>query len=52
MKIGYIHLDCGEWSTDSYNVQEIGLAKALEQIGHQTTIVYLSLIHISEPTRH
>ena len=40
MKIGYIHLDYGEWSTDSYNVQEIGLAKALEQIGHQTTIVY------------
>lgn len=40
MNIGYIHLDYGEWTTGSYNIQEIGLAKALEQMGHQTTIVY------------
>ena len=40
MNIGYIHLDYGEWTTRSYNIQEIGLAKALEQMGHQTTIVY------------
>ena len=40
MNIGYIHLDYGEWTNGSYNSQEIGLAKALEQMGHQTTIVY------------
>ena len=40
MVFGYIHLDYGEWQLDSYNVQEIGLAKALEQMGHQTIIVY------------
>lgn len=40
MKFGYIHLDYGEWQLDSYNVQEIGLAKALEQMGHHTIIVY------------
>ena len=40
MNIGYIHLDYGEWTTGSYNIQEIGLAKVLEQMGHQTTIVY------------
>ena len=40
MNIGYIHLDYGEWTTGSYNIQEIGLAKALEQMGHQTAIVY------------
>lgn len=40
MNIGYIHLDYGEWLSGSYNVQEIGLAKAFEQMGHQTTIVY------------
>ena len=34
MNIGYIHLDYGEWTTRSYNIQEIGLAKALEQMGH------------------
>lgn len=28
MNIGYIHLDYGEWTTRSYNIQEIGLAKA------------------------
>lgn len=40
MKIGYIHLDYGEWTNGSYNAQEIGLAKAYEQLGHQTYIVY------------
>lgn len=40
MKIGYIHLDYGEWTNGSYNAQEIGLAKAFEKIGHQTYIVY------------
>ena len=40
MNIGYIHLDYGEWTNDNYNSQEIGLAKALERMGHQTTIVY------------
>lgn len=40
MNIGYIHLDYGEWTNGSYNSQEVGLAKALEQMGHQTTIVY------------
>lgn len=40
MKIGYIHLDFGEWTNGSYNVQELGLAKAFEELGHQTIIVY------------
>lgn len=40
MNIGYIHLDYGEWTNGNYNSQEIGLAKALERMGHQTTIVY------------
>ena len=35
MNIGYIHLDYGEWTTGSYNIQEIGLAKALDYVnGH------------------
>lgn len=40
MRIGYIHLDYGEWTNNSYNVQEIGLAKAYEALGHRTYIVY------------
>lgn len=40
MNIGYIHLDYGEWTNGNYNAQEVGLARALEQMGHQTTIVY------------
>lgn len=40
MRIGYIHLDYGEWTNGSYNAQEIGLAKAYEELGHQTYIVY------------
>lgn len=40
MRIGYVRLDYGEWQSDTYNVQEIGLAKAFEALGHQTTIVY------------
>lgn len=40
MNIGYIHLDYGEWTNGSYNAQEVGLARALEQMGHKTTIVY------------
>lgn len=40
MRIGYIHLDYGEWTNGSYNAQEIGLAKAFEKLGHQTYIVY------------
>ena len=40
MHIGYIHLDYGEWQNGSYNVQEIGLGKAMVQLGHSFTIVY------------
>lgn len=40
MHIGYIHLDYGEWQSGSYNVQEIGLGKAMVQLGHSFTIVY------------
>lgn len=40
MVVGYIHLDYGEWLSGSYNVQELGLAKALEDKGHKTVIVY------------
>lgn len=40
MRIGYIHLDYGEWQTDGYNVQEIGLGKAMIGLGHFFTIVY------------
>lgn len=40
MRIGYIHLDNGEWTNGNYNIQEIGLAKAYEKLGHQTYIVY------------
>lgn len=40
MKIGYIHLDYEEWTTGNYNVQEIGLAKAFENLGHEIIIVY------------
>lgn len=40
MRVGYIHLDYGEWQTDSYNVQEIGLGKALVKLGHELIIVY------------
>lgn len=29
MRVGYIHLDYGEWQTDNYNVQEIGLGRLL-----------------------
>ena len=49
MRIGYIHLDYGEWTNGTYNAQEIGLAQAFESLGHKVYI--LSLIHISEPTR-
>lgn len=40
MHIGYIHLDYGEWQNGSYNVQEIGLGKAMVRLGHTFTIVY------------
>lgn len=41
MRIGYIHLDYyEERQSDTYNIQEIGLAKAFEKLGHQTVIVY------------
>lgn len=40
MRIGYVHVDYEEWTEGSYNVQEIGLAKAFEELGHETVIVY------------
>lgn len=40
MRIGYVHVDYEEWTDGSYNVQEIGLAKAFEELGHETVIVY------------
>lgn len=40
MRIGYIHVDYEEWTEGQYNVQEIGLAKAFENLGHETVIVY------------
>lgn len=40
MRIGYVHVDYEEWTEGSYNVQEIGLAKAFEELGHETIIVY------------
>lgn len=40
MRIGYVHVDYEEWTDGQYNVQEIGLAKAFEELGHETVIVY------------
>lgn len=40
MKICYLHVDYEEWTDGHYNVQEIGLAKAFEALGHEITIVY------------
>lgn len=40
MKIGYIHLDYGEWTVGTYNSQEIGLGKAFTSLGHEFIIVY------------
>lgn len=40
MRIGYVRLDRGDWANNNYNSQEIGLAKAFEQLGHQTYIFY------------
>lgn len=41
MRIGYIHVDYEEWTTGSnYNVQELGLARAWEKMGHEVYIVY------------
>lgn len=40
MKIGYLRLDHGEWTSGAYNSQEIGLAKAFEKMGHEVTIFY------------
>lgn len=40
MKICYLHVDYEEWTNGHYNVQEIGLAKAFEEFGHEVTIIY------------
>lgn len=40
MKIGYLRLDHGEWTTGAYNSQELGLAKAFEKMEHDVTIFY------------
>lgn len=40
MKICYLHIDYEEWTNGHYNVQEIGLAKAFEELGHDVTIIY------------
>lgn len=40
MRIGYVRLDRGDWANNNYNSQEIGLAKAFEELGHQTYIFY------------
>lgn len=40
MRIGYIHLDYGEWTNGTYNAQEIGLAQAFESLGHKVYIFY------------
>ena len=42
MKIGYVRLDRGDWANNNYNSQEIGLAKAFEELGHQTYIFSLT----------
>lgn len=40
MRIGYLHVDYGEWTDGSYNTQEIGLAKSFEKLGHESIIIY------------
>lgn len=41
MRFGYIHLDYYKnTQTDTYNLQEIGLAKALVELGHEMVIVF------------
>lgn len=40
MRICYLHVDYEEWTDGHYNVQEIGLAKAFAELGHEVTIVY------------
>lgn len=40
MKICYLHVDYEEWTNGHYNVQEIGLAKAFAELGHDVTIIY------------
>lgn len=40
MNIGYLRLDYGDLNIGTYNIQEIGLAKAFEELGHTTYIFY------------
>lgn len=40
MNIGYLRLDYGDLNFGTYNIQEIGLAKAFEELGHTTYIFY------------
>ena len=40
MKIGYLRLDHGEWTNGAYNLQEVGLARAFEELGHHVIIFY------------
>lgn len=40
MNIGYLKLDYGEWNNGTYNVQEVGLARAFEKKGHRVYIFY------------
>lgn len=41
MRFGYIHLDYYKnIQTDTYNLQEIGLSKALVELGHEMVIVF------------
>lgn len=41
MRFGYIHLDYYKnIQTDTYNIQEIGLAKAMVELGHEMVIVF------------
>lgn len=40
MRICYLHVDYEEWTDGHYNVQEIGLAKAFEALGHEVVIIY------------
>lgn len=40
MKIAYVHLDSRELMIGSYNVQEIGFARAFSELGHTVYLVY------------